>query len=89
MSDEPQVQKIAFDDFFTVLGACLFDEALLVSNDNFEDLFPHNLKRGKIGKYSILMSSAKAKKEDAEVIQRLRFGLSVIFYPICITNFKR
>ena len=57
-----------------ILGACLFDEALLVSNDNFEDLFPHNLKRGTIGKYSLLMSTAKAKKEDAEVISRLRYN---------------
>lgn len=71
-NEDRQILKVPFDDFYVLLGACLFDDALLISKDNFSDMFPHNLKRGKMGIYSVLMSPARAVKEDAEVIDTLR-----------------
>ena len=65
--------KVAFDDFYCLLGACLFEDALLVSSDNFGNILPFNLKRGNLPRgYSVIMSPAKASKEDAKVIDGLR-----------------
>jgi len=64
--------EVAFDDFYCLLAACLFEDSLLVSRDFFQDIVPNNLKRGNLGTYSVLMSTAKSKKEEAQLINELR-----------------
>jgi hypothetical protein len=71
-SEEPNLRNIPFDDFYSLLAACLFEDSLLVSTDRFGDFFPHNLKGGSLKNYSLIMSSAQAMLEDAKVIDKLR-----------------
>ena len=61
-----------FDDFFALLAASLFENALLISKDKFQNIFPYHLKRGYLDPYSAFMSSARAKKPDAEKIENSR-----------------
>ena len=65
---------VKFETFYVLLGSCLFQNPLLVAQESFNDFFPHNLKRGNITGLSVLMSTKKSSKEDARVIDQLRFG---------------
>ena len=73
--------EVAFDDFYCLLAACLFEDSLLVSRDFFHDIVPNNRKRGNLGTYSVLMSTAKSKKEEAQLISELRYD-----YLLCVQN---
>ncbi|CAG5102441.1 Oidioi.mRNA.OKI2018_I69.chr1.g302.t1.cds [Oikopleura dioica] len=61
-----------FDDFFALLAASLFENALLISEDKFQNIFPYHLKRGYLEPYSAFMSSARAKRDEAEKIENAR-----------------
>ena len=67
-----------------------FEAVLMVSRDRFSDILPANLKRGNLPNYSLLMSSAKCKKDDAELIADLRLDFysapMAKFFKLSINN---
>lgn len=74
ISKENEVGEVIlhFDDFFALLSATIFENSILISTDKFQNIFPYHLKRGFMDPYSIFMSTAKARKEDALRISKAR-----------------
>jgi hypothetical protein len=78
---EPSSLVLHFDDFFALLAASIFENALLISEDKFQNIFPYHLKRGFLDPYSAFMSSARAKKHDGVKIENSRDEWRLMLSP--------
>ena len=67
-----EVTKISMENFYVLLAAVSSENALMVTQDGFHNMFPANLKRGNMI-FSILMATGNVKKAQAQEIADLRY----------------
>lgn len=66
------VAKIGMENFYVLLASVSSENALMVTQDGFHNMFPANLKRGNMI-FSILMATGNVKKDQAQEISDLRY----------------